>query len=215
MNSGSASAPSWDFQVMNLIKDIHKNEEKVKVRSAKVKDLFQEDPGNWAVPNYLYVDLIMREYFTARVLFSIGFYYLTLDCCRKIIELLIRFQQDTRPEAEIRFIERIQNEMPWKPQEIKIAEEIYRVGCAAVHSQRSKIWDKSKTHSKLDEPSTARILDEKTPEELKHLIPSIKRTLHGTLGMEVFTLGVLNNTTELVNKIIKENEHKRLLNNLK
>lgn len=65
-------------------------------------------------------------------------------------------------------------------------------------------------HSKLDESSTARTLKEKIPEEIKHLAPELTKTIHGTFGMEDFSLKTLNRTTDLANRIIIENEHKKL-----
>jgi hypothetical protein len=211
MGQKTAEIPFWNAQVMNYIKSIHENEDAIQKQCEKVKELFQEEPGNWAVPNYHYIIMIMDEYRSARFLFSVGFYYLTIDCCRKIVESLVRFQQDIKPEAKMSFIDRIRFEMPWTPEDVKLAEEIYTVGCAAVHEHHSKIWNKSKVHSTLDEVSAARVLEEKTPEKLKHLIPSIKQSLHGTFGMEKFALEILNSTTELANRIIITNEHKKII----
>lgn len=198
----------WNDQVLNYLDSIAKNREHIVTRCGQVKDLVQENIGQWPDPKWAHIDIIMRQYWSARLLFSIGLFYLSLDCCRKMIEQLVRFQQDILPDAHVRnFPERISIEVPWSKEDRKVAGEIYEIGSAAVHVRRDKIWEKSKRHSLVDDASMSRVMEEKMPEDLKRHIPALKRTIHGTFGMQEFTLETLNRTVELTNRIIENNRH--------
>ncbi len=197
---------NYNEQIIQYIDSIAQQADEIKKMSLDIRDLISVGPEKFRSLQWFYVSHIKEEYLLARRLYCLQFHYSALDSCRKIVEFLVRYEQNIAPLAKLDNVrDRLQKgELSWEADNLKKAIDIYNSCSSSVHGQKGKIFEKSRKHSTLDEISASRVLDTKMPSELKHLIAPLKKRLHGEFGMWGFTKQTINDTVDLVNSILSK-----------
>jgi hypothetical protein len=189
------------------------NKSKVIDRRDEVKELHCETPNYLSFTRMEYLTQIFDEYHRMRILFALSyptspfFHYPALDSSRKILELLIRFEQEINPEIRIKDIKSRIDELPWEKKIKDTAKFTYDLSCFSVHSRYHKVLGESSKN--LNNEDTGNIdefykdmlegLDEGWFKE--HVREQMTKS-KGIQKLDKFTLEVINRTVDLSNFVL-------------
>ncbi len=148
---------------------------------------------------------IKIQYLIAIRLFVFEFYYESIDACRKIIELLIRRDLNLKLSDELPRDWR--KKVRWDAEDEKSISDLYHELCKSVHAQFSNVWKNSKEHStyskkELDEYE--KILRPVFGGAHRDHMSELFLNMEGISGLPRYSFKKINETTDLVNKIVKK-----------